>query len=806
MSYLKFNHLDALLAFLCACEDRRTELGRRGRVAYERVWLVRRPNQNPQFALPLTTPQCAVDDPALADYACEPGYGAEVCPGPAPGTVEHVNEVLKRIPLRARRQAPGPLANLVVAMPVSAQTTVAHEQLVIKAWRDIPRRDTSRVRCYLARDEQERPAWFVAEVTDVRAGFDYDRWRDRNKEPRLKLLAPAWTGRCFLFVEWGYEHPRAQEFFQLFDEQDKAQGLDDDAVLLALAGDELSPAHDHTVSDEHLFCRPEWVAVTEPLDERSEGVWGVTATAAPETQVLVRRPPDDTVVDVPISVQDTRTALGSLAHLDQRISRAERELEELVGRRSRVRHMLQSEFVPVYAFESAQADAIPATLERFLDQPLGELATYGYLRHQEEGAGAVVHFLVGTVPVAMGTALAMSCSRVYLQDRRWQEWDVPLFVRSDCVLHPDLAEQEVAEQFWEALQARAGLPEGTAAVLVEQGLAPAADGARALRLIPLAEGRPLEECLAFVNAGREAPATMQRLNCAFTEATAVCHTQTVDANLLAAGTRLQERAKNDIDRAEKAWEEVRDGARRVLTAVRIADLALRVTAHAYEQAPSSWKAFVDNVVQTDGEVAALKLAAAAKWGVDAAALEARAAAIAQNYANLPALLAAAEEALEERSRNLARQHAELLACLERLEARRAGIDTQVKGLRDAHLAAEAACRQRKDQLETHRQELARVAKARQELMQATEKLEQAEPQTEAGIAALEVEIRRAQTTANTVRAGIRSRLADARETPEQSTERSISSQPPKMGLWQWLRNWRVPKKERADEGEDRDDA
>jgi cell division protein FtsB len=740
-SYVQFERVDDLLAFLCACEKRQTSLGKRGRASYEHVWLAHSPGGHaPLYAMPLSEP--LVPGPDVPYEETDAVFGGNVRSGTPPGAKEHLNDLLKRLPLRVRSgPPPASLPALILAARIEGGSVQDAGRLVMRGWRDVPRDPNARSIFYLARDVAGRADRFAVEINGVDALFSYERWRSRHSDAGLKLFVPAWPGTCFLFTEWGYEYAKAQAFFQLYDEQREGAG---DVRLLALAGAELRIS-DLGVSDpRYAFRASEWAVVSGVCDERDEdGIWQITNPGhlANSVSDLVRTPPDVPLVQVPIAIGDSRKVVGSRARLDQRIATLERELQELHARRARGKSAASGDFVPVYCFAADGDGGRSSDLERFLNRPLGELANYRYLRLQNEGND--LHIVMGTQPVALGTALAVRCQGTYLQDRRLFDWGIPLFVRADCALSLDLSEQEMATRAWNELLRQAPIPEDTEALLIEAGTETVTDDLTAPRIRPLSGGNALSDCVAYFNARSPAPPTIVTDGRCDLEETAAYHSMVVPEELRQALNDLREESEATILQAEKQWERTRSRAREVRALARMADIALEVTRAAYEKVPPSWKAFVDLVLKTDEEVGELRTASARQLTEDVESYRQRVAVLAARYGDARAEIAKLESECADMLQEVHRREVELEHVLSELEGQHATLGQRTEALIRLHTELAEKRGNLEGLAAAHAGYATRIEQVTREVDQATQTLAQTQEVNRALIEKLEQAQRKA---------------------------------------------------------------
>ena len=633
MSYIKFESLDDLMAYLRACEANETCLGGETDL-YTKVYLSswRPPAANGRES---TLYAIYVPPDYEAKVAADFLHGGTLETGPTPGDPEGLGRLLRRLPLRARRDPPRHIPALVVAARVATGADLqALQQRLHQAWRGIPRQQHAASTFYKL-TEGGQTCWLVVHVEGVEPWFSGKQWCSDHEASGLLLLTPpdACEELRSLFVQWNYEYPKPQEFYLLDD-----VNRDTDALLLCTAGAALQPGAAATRGDA-LWYTSEWHVITERQGSRSDEIWGTEGKPLPTVSDLAGQALAELSVDLPMAVGVTYKAVGATSQLEQRISAKEHELEDLHARHSRLLHASRRrEFVPIYTFclddDDRRAtsglsapDPLPRKLEHFLRRPLGELDQYEYVRGSADGKD--IHYVIGTIAVAPGAALAVPCTEAYLQDQRWLDWGLPLFVRSDCSLVPDIEEQDMAEKLGGVLR-DARVRDGARAVLAKpsaQGVhdapttgairAPAdtqeVDGLQTLDLLGLPEGVRLTEGLSYINDHGDGPAAIAIAAQQSLEATFAVQRIAVPEWLSVAQRALHEYSNERVTTAEEKWEALRKSVREVQFDTAFVNLVLEVTREAYGAVPQSWGEFVRRVCAINELLAAQKLVAWGEW-------------------------------------------------------------------------------------------------------------------------------------------------------------------------------------------------
>lgn len=714
MNYICFDYLDGLLAYLRACELGHSKLGKLGdRELYKKIAMASG-ERGPMYSLPVADEhRSAVEQEFL--------YGGVFVSDMTmnPGQLEDVNALLKRLPLRVGAQPPAHIQALVVVArvkPTDGRQAVskAHARLHA-AWRVIPRQTFGQSTFYLFSSPADASTWVAVHVEGVEPWFDPVQWLEQYATEGLQLFVPSTECETMRFyVQWGFAYPRPRDFYLLYDEDQ-----DQEALLLCSSAGELPRGAVSGGTTRDSWHQSKWQVLTNAEGSFAGATLQLSNELVPMVENLMAEAlPEEARVELPLAIGDTRVTVGSLAQLDQRISSMERELEDLHTRRNRIKMSFHREYVPIHIFRNDKAGELPRDLERFLSRPLGELALFQYLRATLFGED--VHCVIGSVPVARGAALSVPCSATYLQDGRWLEWGLPLFVRSDSSLSLDIEEQEMAKRFQELMKAR-NVPEDAPAILAAPGETKTKDFS-ALQLVVLPEGIPLDQCLAYVNASGPVPAATASVGRAALTATVTVHKVEVPEDLSRAVVALQQEARQRVGTAEEQWEAIRQKTRAVLLEARMADVALEVTSEVYQLAPASWKAFVERVMALDGQIAALKLTALAQWQVSEEDWERRMDTIQKSLIDIKTVLANKENEFAAKMHELMGKKAELTPLVNKVAGLKTKLQQEQQTLADAQDALDAELADVATRTEAIKTATARQTAARQELIDQTKKL------------------------------------------------------------------------------------
>jgi hypothetical protein len=545
--------------------------------------------------------------------------GGRIESGAATGEIMTTNGFLEHLLLR--RVPPEEFAgtrSLMLALPVDAGTDLPTAQRVLhEAWEQVPRNELGRSAFYLCRNPQTASGWHAVQIDDVASSFDYASYLERNagrfREHGLRVLAPAWDkSGCFLFVDWGFRYPMPVEFAQLHEEK---QGhlilcLADREVTLSSASRDWWEPSWHVLDGDEFFTVSTLFAVARDSNPKvshcglvetgSEGALGV--------------------LEVPLEIGPSSDAVVSALDLEVRIGALQRELEILSGKQDRLRQRTQQDYLAVYRWHQDREAALPRGLAALLTRPLGELARFLYLQWPAPDGGWL-HFVGRRDCLAAGAAMAVCCDQTYLCESRWYEWNLPLFVRSDCALNRDIGEEEMAAKVREVLPAEDALDkefgeDGERWFLVEpqpgaNGVVPS--GLAGLHFTCIRFAQPLDACLRLINRRSEGPPAAA--HAASQEADGSVHTHEVVSSSTARriDERLVERASRQLTLIEQNWEEVRRQLQAAQFDLRLAEIVLHTLRNACRPVPKTWAEFVQRVLDADTQATHFKLDQLDTW-------------------------------------------------------------------------------------------------------------------------------------------------------------------------------------------------
>ena len=638
-------------------------------------------------------------------------FGAEMCEGSTPGARLHLNELLYGVWLAERRTRLRRPAEILLSVETPADAALdvrrSGQAALQKAWRSLPRTATSCSRFFAAKDS--RIGLDAILVTDVPTSFDFDALKKEHDHPRLRVHFRDGTRDGEPFVEWGFHYPCGDDFAMLHD-----QGGKDAGPLLFYAGTRVHGTEAAT------FFETRWHQLPAEHDEVDGALYFESETS--HNGSLGRRYEYDEgarqELILPLTIDGADRSVGAKHALDGRIAVLERELEILQGRRERRRRMMEGEFVPVHLWVQPIAGdevQLPATLQVFLNRPLAELEHYSYFRHWNEPSQEWWHFAVSANAMPAGDALAVACEQVFLQDARWAEWGLPLFVRSDCALSVDVNEQEIADK----LKREIGLDAAAGISLVllapPAGVtSPASAGPPAFYTVANADAvRRLNDVLEWVNQHGDGALTAVRLMPVEFESANTQHRLEIQDATLRMDANLTERASQLLGNLEAEWADFRQRAEAQLGVLRLGDILLEATRKPYAEAGADWAEFISRAVEINEAIAKAKLTQLVEWNTAekkrldgltqvAAAL----APVTDRISGTKEALGPLVESTNEANRMLGEEletvqgvRAELSAANEEFERRFATLAAERKQYDTAVAATEAAIRLAKDELE-----------------------------------------------------------------------------------------------------------
>ncbi len=714
-----FRHLDDLLAFLEACEFQEVKLGEKGRRAYENV-AIDVAGSVPGYAVGFQT-----EDWDGSGFL----YGGDIRAGTFDGMVEiHLNQLFRRFPVRPWASAPTPIPALVLRCEVkgAGQAAVAEAQALLhKAWRTVPRNDEATSRFFVCGNRDGTPHSLVVHISHVHASFDYEQFRQAIPTQDLAMYVPAWhDDHCFLFVLWGYEYLRAKQFYSLYDENRDDAG----ELMLCEPGKAIPGAKASKASAKSVWCEAKWHVIEGESYSRSGDLLDDIEPFVvhdDDTTRLRAGPVSQAGLSLRLEMVPLGSATASGEDMERGISVLENQLQELRSRHGRFQMLMEQTYRPVYTFlqplsAGTRSADLPPHLATFLNRPLGELSQYWYAQGQRDGS--LIHYLVGQNPVARGAAHAVRCDQLYLQDARWMEWNLPLFLRADSSFSIAVDEFDVAAKVWQLIGEQ--VPGGTECVLVEPPAQDDSDqgASMCLRVLPLCE--PLDELLCYVNElgqGQAAAALVsaERLH----GATVTFHRVKVSQEIQNLYRQLREHCDTLLATAESEWETIRENVRTALTTMRLADVCMTITADQYAQLPATWKDFVTKTLATDAELARLKLEAVEAWqtSIDERATATQQLANSQfdteveinqaatDLANVLGNIAKTQAKLETPLADLAKVAEDVKQAHDQLDRRKAAISAEIAGLQ----AQAKALNDKTDSIEKATTELDRATEALQ---------------------------------------------------------------------------------------------
>lgn len=601
MNSIKFQFLDDLFLFLNSCE-RGEGLGKSGRRSlFEHICVAKN-----HYAIGYQ----AKDWDGQGNT-----YGGAITENEPPiGRKIHLNDLLRAILLTDFPTQSLYLPSLVLAIPcASAVTSSETRRRLYDAWREVPKSEGAESRFFFKTDAQQRVACHAVEITNVDPAFRYEPFRTRHPEP-LKMFVPAWEeNNCFLYVEWGYMYPKATDFYYLYDETRDTAGSH---IVLCTAGPIVPISQTLNGRANRVWRKPGWHLVGSDSYHVVEEVYQCEIEETFPVIILDKWAQDAERLPLNLSIGEASQAVGSMSELEKRIGQHERELEQLHARRERLQHFVEHEFLPVYVWHQkneAGGQMLPAGLDQFLRKPLGELNRYSYTRVAVEGGWD--HYVKGEMRVPSGSVLAVPCDRVYLCEARWEDWQLPLYVRSDCALNLAINEAGLAAKVWELLGAY-NIPSDARIILAEPRPAPPGEIPAAAGEIQFSVLTPrclLDEAMTFTNQEGHGPSAVAQLGGNLLHEAVSSHNVTVAGALSALDEKLLDRARELLAHTEISWDQLRAKLQTLLLEARIADVAVQVTDKYYSEAPETWVNFVNEVFDADKRIAEMKLQGLRQW-------------------------------------------------------------------------------------------------------------------------------------------------------------------------------------------------
>ncbi|MBI4606441.1 MAG: hypothetical protein HY721_31130 [Planctomycetes bacterium] len=666
MNHILFQSLDDCLEFLVACERGQTPLGKAGREVYTRIGVHLDKPGEPCYSIAFEDSQW--DGSGFL-------YGGEVKRCAPLATVISANQLLEHVPLRAWMAPPPRLQSFVLACRIEAGYCAPAEAqgIVRRAWRDVPKTERTESGFYLT-NGTEQPGWSLVQIDHVAASFKFHQFRKRHTEKRLQVFVPAWSEEgCFLFVEWGYEYPRHEDFYMLYEEPDSG-------ILLCAHGDPVPqpPGVDHG-SAWHV---PKWFTIDGEPFTAGDGIRLVLPSHSTKVAHLkLRQGGQPEALDVRLAQGEAERAVGALGEIERQVGMHERALDELYSRRERLRARSQQEYIPIYAFfQRPQTKRLPVKLEHFLSRPLAEQAGFSYAQGVVEGK-AIIHYIIGEFSVPRGAALSVPCDQVYLQDSRWEAWNLPLFVRSDISLNLEVDEEGVAAKLRELLEAEDLLGDGESRVLVgpaaESGVKRGARRGGPLSFWSLSPAKKLPQVYHYTNAQGEGAESVRDSTSEALGREAALHGATAEDKVKELDAKLHAQAKRLLEEAETNWERVRQEIREVSLRARLGDTALKATDECYAAFPDQWKAFVMRVLEVDRQVSLLKSQALERWRAAEAERQGKLDKVKQDHADVSSKIKAAEHKFNETWKELQSIHAELAEKIKEVEALKKRIEDEM---------------------------------------------------------------------------------------------------------------------------------
>ena len=508
---------------------------------------------------------------------------------------------------KARLRRPADLVLAVTTAPGSSADKRREAQAALHTgWRALPRTTVSTSQFFTALREEEGIDAIM--ITDVATSFDYRAFLQEQRFPQMRVFAREYGREGEPFVECGYHYP-CMEALKELQGGESAGGL-----WLCYAGQRV---HSSGAANFHESC---WFQLPSVCHSIGETLYFTAekSEAHPESIVCRYDELERQQLEVPLVIDGTDRSVGAQQSLDARVAVLERELEILHTRRDRRRQMMEGEFIPIYVWTQDFSEGrfeLPGTFQAFLDRPLAELEHFQYFCHPETSAGQWWHFVIASSPMPAGQALAAACDHVFLQDARWAEWALPLFVRSDCSLSADIGELDIAEKLREHL----GLDKMTtlSAVLVAPCTGLTGDVApgspRYYHVTNTEQLMPLKEALQWANEHGQGPRAATVLAKAELSAANLAHEIDVQESTLRLDAEITERAAGVLAETEHEWEEFRKKAQAQLATMRLGDVLLEATEQPYAEAGKSWVQFVNGVVAINEAIALAKLTQLKEW-------------------------------------------------------------------------------------------------------------------------------------------------------------------------------------------------
>jgi len=635
MDYIKFTFLDDLLAFLKACENGRIVLGKGERKSYEYIRLVKSADRL-EYAIALSKED--LNDTKVNWKTTAEQYGGKITLNQNfdDGDEKHINELLLMLPIRkVPEYRLTQISSLLLACPIEtehADGNTAFKRL-FDAWKDVPKLISTESKFYFISDDVRNDKWAAVEVYNVAPEFDNKSFRDKHRESQITTLSPPseWDGEgCFLYVEWGYEYPEPADFLNLYDEwyQMGGNNVKHNArhIVLCTAGKTINLTNASNQVANDIWYEPIHHIIDDKSYTRTESIYSNDIIEnLPVDGLSTSEVPDSVKLVINLKIGEVSKTVGSLNEIEKRISIYEQELERLRSRYTQRHNLSQQEFFPVYVFRQLLDKSeltLPSGLENFLKKPLGELAKYTYakveIKDSDDNSVGCDHYIVGEMPVLVGTALAIPSDRTYLCDMRWIEWNLPLYLRSDCSLNINIDEEGLAEKV-RKLIGNSKIPNDTKIILAEpdsntnKGDMDSVDGLRLLYFDPTDR---LDQVLCFINdIGQGAPSAALLSGAKLNEAVMI-HDVNVSSATHDLDKLLLQRTNDLLAEAEGSWNATCKKIKQILLQARITDVALKVTEEVYKELPCTWVDFVNNVYDTDQKIAEMKIKALEKWNED----------------------------------------------------------------------------------------------------------------------------------------------------------------------------------------------
>lgn len=663
MAYIVFKQVDDMLYTLRQCREAHSQEWR-GLLKNPRQAWEKRNGERCEFALALAQGQSAKGVPFAGFQEVESlddGFAAKP-----------VRRILEGLPLLPRK-VPADTAHALAfgfRLPAGADLNGPREKLH-KAWESVPRTPDGMTSYYLAKNDAE--VWLLAHVTGVAPRFVVGDWVKEHEADGLEVFLPSLPeGNPLLYVDYRYEYPRARTFYDLEDFFHDEGGAEELHLILC------TPEGPPRTAGSAVWHKPAWRMVTGQAMYRGEDLLALTTVDNPAASTLVAMEPetaDALRLRIPVKVRSRAAVNDAMSGLRLQAQHLEAQLANVRGRLLRLDKASRHRYRVVLVFHKKAGDPagqLPPPLADFLQRPMGELRTYSVCVGPGDEPGDTAYYLASDNPMAYHVATAIPCSRLYLQDERFDLWGLPLYLRSDAELAPEIMEEEEAELLRRCLLRE---EEEGGGVLYLFDPPPADSPEAAPRYTPIQPAARASDALRFFNQGRGSDKAVQAALLLEQSAAPGRQDAAADPDAKELSDQLRRTCDGWLDAVAQEFGEALSACQRNRIKVLLARLCVMVTMDSINSLGETWREFVANVCQVDEDLARLKVAALAEWHRDAATRE--------NDANArKARLAAVKPQVDAAK-------ADLDAAMNQIQSKRADVEAKTDQIEQRHKDAEA---------------------------------------------------------------------------------------------------------------------